>query len=108
MSFTVRPLLQNLPRNSSFVRCVGYSYGIEPNIDRFGDPKTKVFERECHLGECLAAEMLRELFDMAYARVSYFSARDLNQRAESYVGVGGHGRPAALGRFQLIHYIVVE
>lgn len=49
MRFSIRPVLQNLPGNRSFVRCVGYRYSIEPDVDALGDAKPEVFERECHL-----------------------------------------------------------
>ena len=48
MFFTIRPLLEHLPGNSSFVRCIGLRYGLKPQINGFGDAQAEVFEGESH------------------------------------------------------------
>jgi hypothetical protein len=51
MSFLPCPLHQDLSSNSGFVFTEGDSLGIEPNIDGFGNPETKVFKRDAHAAE---------------------------------------------------------
>lgn len=105
---TVSPVLKNFPSDNLHGFVEGFRVGLERRVNRLGQRKAEILNGFGHLSGGLFAEILREFFNMAHARVDDFPPGDLLDGAMRHIRPNSDGRPAALRRLQLLHHIVVN